>query len=232
MPIIENAESLQAAQAGPFDSQELSIIDTAAQKYSSTEERNKIASQLFNELNSVPGDLRSKMLQHMEDKLNPKDPLDRVNKELSLIPQGVSCVHNADKFVIAATVNGYEMEFKAPAKLNAPFDRQNEAQRVIEMAKQNTGDPRIHDFGPANKTEYNALKNALADELASLGEPGRNSVLSYMFDRYSSKDQLDKNRREQAGIPQGVELLSQSATGISVDINGMYLSFESKGSSV
>lgn len=216
-----------ASRSPVFSDKELQLIDTAGKQFSNEEERWKIASKLFDEINALTPEDRSRVLQHMEDKLNPDDPLDRVNKELRIVPRGVSCVHNADKYVVAATVNGYEMTFHAPSKaVNAPFNVEAESARVIEIAKQNTGNPRLHDSGPRNNNEQRALSQSLSDELALLSPPQKTALISHMFDKYSSKDQLDKNRREQMGIPLGVEL-DRSTKGVllGATINGLTVRF-------
>lgn len=225
---FEGAELAMPQKAGIFEKEELEILQTAAKTFTNSEERKSIALELYNEINAMPLAKRNSVLQKMEDKLNPKDPLDQVNKELSLVPEGVSCVHNADKNVVAATVNGYEMVFNVPGRdKQLPFNREQEAQRVIEIARQNTGDHRQHDFGPANFTEAKALKLALADELNALSAPQKNSLLNFMQDKYSPTDVLDRNRREQAGIPLGVELFKPSPDMISsATINGISLAIE------
>lgn len=213
----------ESQNQSPFNEQELEILTLAGSKYQTSAQREKIAQDLSSKVNLLSLDLRNKILIHMEEKLNPDDPLDRVNKELSLVPFGVSCVHNADKNVLAATINGYELQFQVP-KLSLAFDQEKAAERLIEIAKQNTGDKRIHDKGPRNRTEEKALSQSLADELASLTPPQKFSLLNHMVNRYSATDNLDKMRREQKGIPLGVEA-SKGKDGkfSSLSINGLYL---------
>lgn len=220
MPTAQELE--ERLQEMPFPSPEQQwLVDIASGDASTPEKRNELSTKLWKEITALPSEKRSQVISEMADKLNPKDPLSRVYPQLSQIPKGVSCISNADKQIVAATINGYEMVFHAsPSK--APQSLAEGEKRIIEIAKQNTGDKMKHQLGPQNSTERTALYNTLRDELLSLTPAQRQELITDMAKRHRPEP-----TSKLAKIPLGVtyEFNPLARTISSATINGMYFKF-------